>query len=173
MHVSSRRLCASFVLIGASTTIGARSVGAQDMSAPRSLGGYGAASSGSFVGGGSGSLIIPYAGNFGGFMPYRTGGGASLSLPMRGPSAMGSGRSSFSLSSMSSRMSSRSGDMLSQSPGTRFFGAGGSMGSMGGIVPSTEGGGNMSVMPPSFSYPFYHPPSLLGPSLAGAGMSSM
>jgi len=175
MHASSRRLWASFLLIGVSTTISTPSVEAQSMSAPGSLGGYGAASSGSFAGMGSSGPIIPYAGNFGGFMPYRMGGGASLSLSTRGTSVMGSARSSFSLSPMSGGMSWRSAGMIGQGlgTGTRSFGSGGGIGSMEGMRPRTAGGGNISVMPPSFDYPFYQPPSLLGPFSTGAGMSSM
>jgi hypothetical protein len=33
------------------------------------------------------------------------------------------------------------------------------------------GAGRPSVMPPSFGYPFYQPPSLVVPSSSGAGMS--
>jgi hypothetical protein len=125
------------------------------MRAPGALGGYGA-TAGGMSGGGS---MIPYAGNFGGFMPYRVGGGANLTLATRGTSMIGSSRMSFSLSPMSGGMSSRVGGKMSQG--------------FGGMRPRTIGGGNMNVMPPSFGYPFYQPPSLVEPLSSGAGMPSM
>ena len=71
-----------------------------------SLGGYGAASSFASpgTGGGSGPMIIPYGGMFEGFMPSRMGGGSSLSYRSRPSAAMGSARTSFSLSPLSGSM---------------------------------------------------------------------
>jgi hypothetical protein len=178
MHASARGFWAIVLGIGVSLLIGARAAEAQGMSTPGSLGGYGAASSGSFAGMGGSGAIIPYAGNFGGFMPYRMGGGGSLSLSTRGTAVMGSPRTSFSLSPMSSGMSSRSGGVMSPGMATGIrslgsFGMEGGIGSTGGMRPRIAGGGNTSVMPPSFGYPFYQPPSLLGPFSTGAGMPSM
>jgi len=123
---------------------------------------------------GTGSPIIPYAGNFGGFMPYRMGGGSSLSFQSRGASAMESTRTPFSLSPMTGGMTSMS-DGMGQGFGARArvfssFGSQSGMGLGGGtrqVMPRT---GEMSVMPPNFGYPFYQPPKLLAPSSSG-GMS--
>jgi hypothetical protein len=121
-----------------------------------------------------GGPIIPYAGNFGGFMPYRMGGGSSLSFSSRGTSAIGSTRTSFSLSPMTGRMTSMPGGTgQSFGTGTRgfsFFGSQSGMGLGGGMRREMPGMGGMGVMPPSFGYPFYQPPSLLTPSSSG-GMS--
>jgi len=91
---------------------------------------------------GVGGPIIPYAGNFGGFMPYRMGGGSSLSFSSRGTSAMGSTRTPFSLSQMTGGMTSMSGGM-GQGFGarTRAFSSLGSQSGMG------LGGGTRQVMP--------------------------
>jgi len=136
----------------------------------RSLGGYGGAMTDVGTGMGMGGPAIPYAGKFGGFMPYRMGGNTSLSFPARGASSPGTGRASFNLSPMSGGMPPLSGGVR---PG---MGAGGLMstspGSQGGTGFGTmPGSRGMGVMPPSFGYPFRQPPSLLTPSSAGAGMS--
>jgi hypothetical protein len=124
---------------------------------------------------GASSLIIPYAGNFGGFMPYRMGGGSDLSFASRGTSTMASGRTSFSLSPMTGAMSSMQtapGLGLGARPGGLLpSGARGSMGLGGGMREPVPVTGRMSVMPPNFGYPFYQPPRMLAPSAAGAGMS--
>jgi hypothetical protein len=115
--------------------------------------------------------VIPYAGKFGGFMPYRMAGTGTLSFQSRGTGAMGSMRSSFNLSPMSV-MSSMGGSM-SQGSGVRassFFGSPGVMGATGGMG-AMPGGGSMGVMPPSFGSPFRQPPSLLAPTGTGMGMS--
>ena len=124
---------------------------------------------------GVGGPIIPYAGNFGGFMPYRMGGGSSLSFQSRGASAMESTRIPFSLSPMTGGMTSMSGGM-GQGFGARTrafssFGSQGGMGLGGGMRQVLPGAGGMSVMPPNFGYPFYQPPSLLTPSASIGGMS--
>ena len=124
---------------------------------------------------GGGGPVIPYAGNFGGFMPYRMGGGSNLSFSSHGTSAMESTRTSFSLSPMTGGMSSMSGGLgqgLGSPPRTlSSFGSQGGMRIGGGIRQHTPGAGKVSVMPPSFGYPFYQPPSLLMPSSSNAGMS--
>jgi hypothetical protein len=134
-----------------------------------SLGGYGATRGNTDPGMGSGGTIIPYAGKFGGFMPYRMGGGGSLSFRPLPTAMMGASRPSFSLGPMSEGMSSMSGRM-GQGVGARLrtlspLGPPGGMG--GGVGPLMPG---MGVMPPSFGYPFRQPPSLVSPS-SGAGMS--
>jgi hypothetical protein len=135
-----------------------------------SLGGYGAASSYATLGtggGGSGAMIIPYGGMFEGFMPSRTGGGNSLTVRSRPSAAMGSGRTSFSLSPLSGGMGqNRTGIRLTPS-----FGAPGGMRLGGGMGKRSSAIGGMGVMPPSFGYPFRQPPSLVPSSTPGAGMS--
>jgi hypothetical protein len=174
MRVTRRALLAGTLLTGLGMAIGAPSARAQGSSTPRSLGGYGATSGNSMAGMGTGSPIIPYAGNFGGFMPYRMGGGSSLSFQSRGASAMESTRTPFSLAPMTGGMTSMSGGM-GQGFGARTralstFGSQSDMGLGGGTRQVMPGAGGMSVMPPNFGYPFYQPPSLLAPSSSG-GMS--
>jgi hypothetical protein len=119
--------------------------------------------------------IIPYAGNFGGFLPYRMGGGSNLSFSSRGTSTMASGRTSFSLSPMTGAMSSMKappGKGLGARPGGLLpSGSRGSMGLGSGTREPVPASGGMSVMPPNFGYPFYQPPRMFAPSAAGAGMS--
>ena len=57
--------------------------------------------------------------------------------------------------------------------GSRGMGAGGGMGSMGGLIRRTPSGGPMGGMarPPVGSYPFRQPPSLLGPATAAPSMA--
>jgi hypothetical protein len=123
---------------------------------------------------GLGGTAIPYAGKFGGFMPYRMGGGSTLSFQPRGDSPLGSNRTTFSLSPMSGGMTTMSGGG-GRGPGAgsslfSTFGADSLMGPGGGM-PSTSGTRRMGVMPPSFGYPFRQPPSLGSPAPAGSGMS--
>jgi hypothetical protein len=137
-----------------------------------SLGGYGGEMSNLDSGMGMAAPIIPYGGKFGGFMPSRMGGSGSLSFQPRGPEAMGSMRTPFTLSPMSGGMSSMGG-VMSQGLGVRsssFFGSAGAMGTAGGMG-QMPGGSGMGVMPPSFAYPFRQPPSLLAPTGTGMGMS--
>jgi hypothetical protein len=171
MRASWRAFLAGVILIGAGLTIGMPSARAQSLGSRTSLGGYGATASGSMAGVGAGGPIIPYAGNFGGFMPYRMGGGGSLSFQSRGASAMESTRTPFSLSPLTGGMTSMSGGMR-QGVGarTRPFSSIGSqsgMGLGGGTRQVMPSAGGMSVMPPNFGYPFYQPPSLLTPSSSG------
>ncbi|HEV3165823.1 MAG TPA: hypothetical protein VGZ22_17475, partial [Isosphaeraceae bacterium] len=156
--------------------VGTPRASAQDFGSGGSLGGYGGSMSSSPSGMGMSGPVIPYAGKFGGFMPARMGGG-SLSFPSRDTSAMGTSRTSFSLSSMSGGMSSMSGGMGGGARSLSSFGSRGGMGLDGGMglgsgmVRPMAGAKGMGVMPPSFGYPFYQPPSLLSPSSAGMGMS--
>lgn len=149
---------------------------AQGIGPGGSLGGYGGSISSSPADMGMSGPIIPYAGKFGGFMPSRMGGG-SLSFQARGTSAMGSGRTSFSLSPMSGGMPSMSGGTGGGARTFSTFGRQGVMGTDGGtglgggMGRGMPGASRMGVMPPSFGYPFYQPPSLLAPSSSGSGMS--
>ena len=77
MRAARQAFLAGTLLTGLSMAIGGPSARAQGSSTPRSLGGYGATSGNSMAGMGVGSPIIPYAGNFSGFMPYRMGGEAA------------------------------------------------------------------------------------------------
>ncbi len=116
--------------------------------------------------------MIPYAGSFGGFMPYRmsSSGGSGLSFSTRGTPVMDSSRTSFSLAPMSSRMETGFGVRTRslELPGTQ-----GPMGlGRGGMMSQPTGSVNkMSVMRPDFGYPFYQPPRLLSTASSGAGMS--
>ncbi len=135
------------------------------------LGGYGAMSSSSPSSMGSGGPIIPYGGNLSGFMPFRMGaGGNGLSFSSRSSSQTWPTRTAFRLSPMSTPMTfggvvqdgrSRTGSLES-----RF--------SMGLMRPGAGmGSQRQGVMPPSFAYPFYQPPSLLLPAFSFTGMASM
>ena len=74
----------------------------------RSLGGYGAISVEAMPRTGDGPLI-PYAGGFAGFIPYRMGGGGALAFRSRRTTAMQPVRSSFNLTSASGGMGSSMG----------------------------------------------------------------
>jgi hypothetical protein len=139
----------------------------------RSLGGYGGSMTATASDTGMSGPVIPYSGQFGGFMPYRMGGG-SLAFQSRGTSPMTSVRTSFSLSSMSGGMSATSGGMgQGLGMGSRGFSPFGSTGvtGLGGGMSTMSGPARMGVMPPSFGYPFREPPSLVAPAAAGMGMS--
>jgi hypothetical protein len=176
MQTARPAFLASVVLIGANLAIGTPSALAQNrLGSPSPLGGYGATTSNAMAGMSGSGPFIPYAGNFGGFMPYRLGGGSSLSFTPRGYSAMESAARSFSLFPMTGEMNSMSGGM-GQISGARprtfsSFGSQGGMGLGGRMRQQTPAAGDMSVMPPSFGYPFYQPPSLLTPASSGAGTS--
>jgi len=155
--------------VGGVVTLSGGTAMAQGPGSSGSLGGYGAApvySNPGMGGGGSGPMVIPYGGMFEGFMPSRMGGGSSLAFRSRPSAAMGSARTSFSLSPLSGGMG--------QSRGTRMapaFGAPDGMRVGTGMGRRTPGLGGMGVMPPSFGYPFRQPPSLVPSSAPGAGMS--
>jgi hypothetical protein len=179
MPIPRRRLVASVLLLGGSLAIGNPPCRAQGLGSSAPLGGYGAVSGYANPGmGGSSPMIIPYAGMFDGFMPSRMGGGSALSFRSRPNAALESSRTSFRLSPLSGGMSAMSG-----SPGgfraigraTSPLGSRGRMGLGGGTglgsMPRMRSAGGASVMPPSIGYPFRQPPSLLGPSTSGTGMS--
>ncbi|MDB5353472.1 MAG: hypothetical protein JWN86_4719 [Planctomycetota bacterium] len=162
MRVAARvfLLTAFTVVIG--QALGVNAARAQGLG---SLGGYGGSMTEMGTGPGMSGTVIPYAGNFGGFMPYRmSGGGGDLSFRSRGTPPTNSARSSFALSSMSAGSSSMAGGM-----GTGF-GARASMISPPGTMAPRGRGIGMGVMPPNLGYPFRQPPSLLSPASAGMGM---
>ena len=102
MRTLKQTIVAGVLSIALSQAMGTASAYAQG---PGSLGGYGASMAESGSGMGMNGPVIPYNGKFGGFMPYRmSGGSGSLSFQTRGDSAIGSNRTSFSLSTMSSGM---------------------------------------------------------------------
>jgi hypothetical protein len=138
------------------------------------LGGYGAMSPMAPTSMSTSGPIIPYGGSMSGFMPSRMGGGGTgLSFSFRNSSMIGPARSSLRLSTISREMSMPSG-RSGQSFGARD-GMGTSLSTygLGGGINRAMDMGRVSVMPPNFGYPFYQPPSLLGPSSAFMGMSSM
>jgi hypothetical protein len=167
MRTATHALLAALLGIGVGHLVAAAPARAQGPDPIGSLGGYGGAMTdmASASGAGMSGPIVPYAGRFGGFMPYRMGTGGSLSFPPRGAAAMGSSRTSFSLSPMSGGMGQSLGI------GSRdTLAPGGGMGPGGGLQPMS-GPRSMGVMPPRFGYPFRQPPSLLGPTSSGTGMS--
>ncbi|MDX2059694.1 MAG: hypothetical protein SFV24_17920 [Gemmatimonadales bacterium] len=142
---------------------------AQGPGSSGSLGGYGAApvySNPELGGGGNGPMIIPYGGMFEGFMPSRTGGGNPLAYRSRPSAAMGSARTSFSLSPLSGAMGQNRSARMAPA-----FGGPGGLRVGGGMGQRSPGPGGTGVMPPSLGYPFRQPPSLVPASTAGAGMS--
>lgn len=176
MRSTWRTARAALIVVGVAATIVSSKVEAQTplTGEGRSLGGYGGSMTD--AGAGVGGPVIPYAGKFGGFMPYRMGGSGTLSFQSRGNSPMGSGRTSFSLSPMSGGMSSMSGGFGSGSRTLSPIGAQGAMGlgggsGLGGGMNQMSGTRGTGVMPPSFGYPFRQPPSLVSPASSGAGMS--
>jgi hypothetical protein len=167
----SRTVLISAFWVAVSLTLGVSSAHAQSLGAGSSLGGYGGSMSGRFDSAiEMGTPVIPYAGKFAGFMPYRMGGGGtgSLSFRSRESAQLGSMRTSFSLSSMSGGMKMESGAALRP---ISSFGRPGGTGLGGGMQPSMSGTLDMGVMPPSFAYPFRQPPSLVAPSASGMGTS--
>jgi hypothetical protein len=168
MVVRRRAFWACLLMIAGSCSFGSVSVSAQGPA----LGGYGGLTSMAPDGMGASGLVIPYGGGLSGFMPYRmVRGGTGLSFSARNSSTIGSDRSSFRLSSMSRGMSMSSasfGESLFRRRSGSLF----SRAMVGGMT-GTMGTGSQGVMPPNFGYPFYQPPSLLAPSSALMGMSSM
>jgi hypothetical protein len=175
MRATPRFCRVVIVLVSMSSGGAMTSLQGQEPGAFRSLGGYGGFATMSSAGMGAGGPIIPYAGSFGGFMPYRMGSGTGgLSFSSRNLPVMGSQRASLSLAPMGLGMTSMRPDMGG------FLGAGLRPRSFLGLGTGTVPGGgpreqmpfprSMGVMPPSLGYPFYQPPSL-APSAPTAGMS--
>ena len=101
-----RKFWSIAIVAGTVLTIGTIRAQGQNLGMCRSLGGYGATSTSAMAGMGSSSPMIPYAGSFGGFMPYRmaSGAGSGLSFSSRGTfRRCESSRTSFSLAPMSAR----------------------------------------------------------------------
>lgn len=171
MRARTRAVVFGAVAILVGQVSGTSATRAQSVGGRGSLGGYGGSMSNLDSGVGMGGANIPYAGRFGGFMPSRMSGG-SLSFQARGTSAMGSMRTSFSLSPLSGGMSSMGGGSIRGlgTGGVSSFGTGSAMGSGGGMRQMTGAGGS-GVMPPSFGYPFRQPPSLFAAPSGGTGMS--
>ncbi len=145
---------------------------AQSDAGARSLGGYGATSPRPMSLMGSGTPAVPYAGAFGGFMPYRMSnpGLGALSFTPRASAMIDSPRTSFSLAPMSGSMTSgpalrlRGLNSLESWPtGRRMNGS-----SMSPLMDTDRSG---RVTPPNFGYPFYQPPSFLSPAAGFSGMS--
>jgi hypothetical protein len=179
MRAALWRFWVEILLAGGSLAIGNPACRAQVLGSSGSLGGYGAVSSDVSPGMGGGSpMLIPYSGTFEGFMPSRMGGGSPLSFRSRPTAAMGSPRTSFSLSPLTGGMSSMSGVPGGFRPGTRALSSLGSRGTTGLGAGTGLGGmrrmpriGGTSVMPSSIGYPFRQPPNLVAPSISGTGMS--
>jgi hypothetical protein len=171
-----RTMLAVTLLIGGGLAIGTPSALAQALDTRGSLGGYGGsmANTDSRMGG-NGGPVIPYGGKTEGFMPYRLGGGSTLSYQSRSSSSTESTRPTFSLSPMLGGTSSLMSGGMGQASGSRTgmsvtSGLRGGMGLGSGMGrPLPGAGGRGGVMPPSFAYPFRQPPSPFLPS--GAGMS--
>jgi hypothetical protein len=174
MQTTIWRLMIWAIVLAAGSAIVTPAASGQSLGSRSPLGGYGAAGAGTMAATGGGPMI-PYAGAFGGFMPYRMGGGASLFFASRGTLETGLTRTSFRLSSIGGGMTSmpvgigqtfgaRSATLSSfgAQPGTRLGGA---------LGEPMIGAGRPGVMPPSFAYPFYQPPSLVIPSAWGTGTS--
>ena len=166
MRLTLRKVWSTILVAACGLTLEASQAHGQVTSARRLLGGYGATSTSPMAAMGSASPMIPYAGGFGGFMPYRmaSGSGSGLSFSPRASSMIGSPLTSFRLSPMPGGIGIGSTDR---------FRSRGEMGVGRGPFLSRPMGGNdrTSVMPPSFGYPFYQPPSLLAPGGSVEGMS--
>ncbi len=131
------------------------------------LGGYGAAAGMPAGSMGSGALIIPYGGQFAGFMPSRMAAGGGLAFTNRSTAAIGPNRRPFALSAMAGSAGMNGGSSSLLAPSRRLdLGSSGSMTGMSNEIRS-------SVAPPSLGYPFYQPPRFFAAPTAGAGMSSM
>lgn len=149
------------------------------------LGGYGAmagASASSMgssfnivdAGGMGAGIIVPSGGRGGTIMPASMSGGGAMLFGTRASSMAAYSRTPFTLDVMRGSMGSMS-RVMGRSSGRRAFALSGSglTGGIGttGLRPSMSASPAMGVMPPSFGYPFYQPPSLLLPSSTGMGMS--
>ncbi len=177
MRSVARAILVATVTLGAALTVGTPTVNAQGSS----LGGYGAMAggTGSAMGGGSGSgtgmgagTVAPFGGRFGAAMPSGMAGGGGLSFRPLPSAAMSNTRTAFTIGPMGGGVSGGMG----QGSGRRPFvlsgrGPSGGSGLGGGMRRQMPTAGGMSVMPPSFAYPFRQPPSLVAPSAPGAGMS--
>ena len=132
MRAIWRAFLPGVLLIAGGLAGGTPSAWGQSLGSRSSLGGYGATPGNSMASTSGGDPVIPYAGSFGGFMPFRMGGGSSLSVSSRGTPVMASARTSFSLSPMPGAISSTSGGMgRGFGAPTRAFSSFGSQSGMG------------------------------------------
>ncbi len=154
------------LVVGACLIASAGPASAQEDRDGRSLGGYGAISGEAMSRTGD-SPLIPYAGGFAGFMPYRMGGGGELVFQRRQTSAMAPVRSSFSLSSSAGVMRAGSRSSLSSGPRPGMGSLSTGRASSLGMRPATTRAVNVGVMPPRIGYPFRQPPR---PGLSAGGM---
>lgn len=133
------------------------------------LGGYGAgsASMGDSRMGASGSLVIPFAGMYRGFMPSRMAGGSSIRLSSRSVDAPSMPRKALSLGG--SEMTGGSAISSMGMKGDRVL-LPSSFGPRLGPASMKAGGPSMGVTPPNLGSPF-RPPTILSAPAAGPGMS--
>jgi len=103
--------------------------------------------------------LVPYAGGFAGFMPYRMDSGGALAFRPRPGSAMGPTRASFRLSS--------SGGMAPGRRSSLNMGLRSGTSASSTMRPAPAGSG---VMPPNFGYPFRQPPM---PGATSTGTASL
>jgi hypothetical protein len=164
---------AVFVLIGLTYLGGSPGALAQRAGAGMSLGGYGASSTAVLAARGSGGPMIPYAGTFGGFMPYRMGGAGSSSLSFSGRtgSEMPSSRTSVRLAPLSDGMGTGMAPRAGMSDRLASQGSTGMKRMPTSSRDFMKGTDTRTVMPPDFGYPFYQPPSYFAPALSGTGMT--
>src|SRR5438105_4134795 len=127
MRLPFRTTLPLLLAIGGCLLTGTSAARGQEDGSGHSLGGYGAFSGVAMSRTGGGSLI-PYAGGFAGFMPYRMAGGGELAFRAHASTAMGPVRTSFSLMSPSAGMGSDRGSS------SRFFSSLGSRRGMGTLV---------------------------------------
>src|SRR4051812_10021480 len=80
MQSSWRSLLTVLLMLGANLGVATFDARAQGPGPSGSLGGYGGSMTDVGSGMGMSGPVIPYAGKFGGFMPYRMGGSSSLSF---------------------------------------------------------------------------------------------
>jgi hypothetical protein len=162
------------LMVGGCVTLGTNSAAGQGFLSSGSLGGFGASATGSMGTGGARNPSIPYAGSFGGFMPYSVADGSRLAFTDRRTLAPGFSRMAFGFSMTSMSMSMRYAD-FAQPRGARsgVLGLSGFPGATGmavGMGPESSSSTRMSVMPPNFGYPFYQPPDVRGAFSIGIGM---
>lgn len=125
-------------------------------------------------GGSAGGIIVPSGGRGNTVLPMSMSGGGAMRFEPRGSSIFAAARPNFSLDSMRGGMGSMASGMQSPMRRRPFALTGSGLlgpGPTGGMPASMGGAAGMGVMPPSFGYPFYRPPSLFAPASAGAGMS--
>ncbi len=179
IRLATRSALAAVLAVGL-TYLGPSSAYAQAAGPIGSLGGYGAMASSStsasvvsYSSAMGASSLAPFSGRFGAAMPSGMGGGSPLLFTPRTSAVMSSSRPSFTIGPMGSGMASMQAGggptfgrrpfvlrPLETSTGTGAAGA----------IDAMPGAGRMGIMPPSFGYPFWQPPSFFS-STPGTGMS--